>query len=107
MKKLVKIAGYILFSVTVFGAYADDESSHKHYKAEMPGKSHAEYTAGKVKEKVTKEAPKHKHYKATMPGETHEDYVEGNYPKKDAVEMEKHKHYKATMEGESHSKSEE
>ena len=103
MKSLIKIALLAIISSSVVNVYAEQEPTHKHYKATMEGESHGNSTAEAADDKKSEEMPTHKHYKATMPGESHQDFVEGNYPENEDGESEPtHKHYKATMKGEKH-----
>ena len=103
MKSLMKIALLTIVSSSVVNVYAEQEPTHKHYKATMKGESHAGATAGEVADQKSEGIPKHKHYKATMPGESHQDFVESNYSNNSDGESEPtHKHYKGPMKGEKH-----
>lgn len=103
MKNFMKISLLVIISSAVVTVYAEQEPTHKHYKATMSGKSHSNSESATKTDKITEDTPTHKHYKATMPGESHQDYEEGNNPKStDNASDPTHKHYKATMKGEKH-----
>tara|TARA_R110001592_G_scaffold3113_1_gene17410 strand:+ start:7083 stop:7400 length:318 start_codon:yes stop_codon:yes gene_type:complete len=103
MKSALKIALLVVISSSVANVYAEQESTHKHYKATMKGESHGSSTTEAAVDKKSEENPKHKHYKATMPVESHQDFVEGDYSESADEESEPtHKHYKGTMKGEKH-----
>jgi hypothetical protein len=103
MKSLMKIAFLAIISSSVVNGYAEQDPTHKHYKATMKGESHESSTAETATDKKSGEMPTHKHYKATMPGKSHQDSVEGNYPENTGGESDPtHKHYKGTMKGEKH-----
>ncbi len=102
MKNYLNVVLVSLVSLLAVNVHAEEDMSHKHYKATMKGESH-----GSSKETSADQEPvgksNHKHYKATMPAESHQDYVEGNYQESNSKEgSPKHKHYKSTMKGEKH-----
>ncbi|MEX1670248.1 hypothetical protein AB4876_15110 [Zhongshania guokunii] len=103
MNNFIRFSLLVIISSAAVTVYAEQEPTHKHYKATMPGESHSNSESATKTDKNAEAMPTHKNYKATMPGESHQDYKEGNYPKSTNKENDPtHKHYKATMEGEKH-----
>ena len=90
-------------------SFAEENASHKHYKATMPEASHKEYMEKKsddVAENQDAATPKHTMRNGVkMTEKTHREHIEkGKQNHDDAKEEDKstHKHYKATMKGDKH-----
>ena len=114
MNSSIKAHIVVFASITIFSlsltATAEETDSHKHYKATMPGASHAEYTERQSEEANggSKPAAKPKHAMRNgvqMTGRTHREHIveNGNSDQESSVDTKKtHKHYKQTMKGEKH-----
>ncbi len=109
IEKIVLASSLVFLLGGALPSFAEENASHKHYKATMPEASHKDYMEKKSEDSAENQdtaAPKHTMRNGVkMTGKAHREHIEKGKQNHDAAKEEDkstHKHYKATMKGDKH-----